>query len=1221
MKRRAIHGRPLIVSVVALLATGCADAAPGPWTETDSARWREVRPGGSGGFTSMEAPRRGIDFIYDVPEDVRHENRVRVEGAGVAIGDVDGDGLADLFFAGYGVDSRLYLNRGGWRFDDATEPAGVALSGVLARGAALVDLDGDGDLDLIVTVHGAPNRLLLNDGAGRFTEDPQAGFVASRASTTPALADIDRDGDLDLYVANYKTVQADDVLSDVQRGALSALRPGPDGTIDVPPFLAEHYRVDFDGRFVRWWELGEIDEMYLNDGSGRFTAVDLHATLGATAAVAPDSLRDWGLAARFSDWDGDGDPDLYVANDFNSPDGIWLNRGDGRFDPVSPRDIRSTSLSSMAVEFSDVERDGDLDIVTTDMLARDPALRLRQRPSFEQGPEPPGTVDTRLQLNRNALQLNRGDRSFAEAANAAGLAASDWTWGALFLDADLDGYEDLLVTTGHVWDQLDADVTEAVVSAPPGTIDWRRTLAMFPALAQENAAFRSLGAAGFEDATAAWSWSAGLDVSHGIAAGDLDADGDLDVVVTRLGAPPLLMRNESAAPRVLVRLLASNGNTRGVGARITAEGHRVGVQVDEIPAGGSYLSSSEPVAVFAVPADGSLRVTVDWPDGARSVLASAQANREYVIEHPGSAATEAGPSAETTVARFEDVSDLLSHVHVETDFDDRLRQPLLPISLSRLGPGLAWIDADEDGDPDLVVGSGRGGAPVIMANSGGTFDAPRALSAALPFDATGIMPHRGSGGTRLLLLGAGNYEASSAEDVVAQPSVVLLDPRRSTPSPADNPVLEGAPATTGPLAQADLDGDGDLDVFVGGRALPTQVPRGTDSRVLINDAGTLTFDPQRSAVFAGVGQVSGAVFTDIDSDGDPDLVLARSFAPPGVFLNDAGRFVDVTVELGLDGLVGRWNAVTAGDFDGDGSQDLVLAGWGDNAGLPPTYSVFHGDLDRNGQYDVLEAERTADGWRPLRRRDELQVGIPALASIPFADFADRPLEELLGDALNGMQRVDLAELRHVLLLNRGDRFEVRPLPPEVQRAPSFGLAVGDLDGDGHEDLFVSQNFYAGRPGSPRYDAGRGILLLGDGQGSFSAQSGLESGIAVYGDARGAALADFDADGRVDIAVGVNGGATRLFRNVTGREGLRVVLRGMDENPEAIGATLRLVYADGSVGPAREVRSGDGYWSRGEPTQTLGARGAPAAVRVRWPDGAVSEAVLAAGQSVIMISYP
>lgn len=1221
-----IGRRAPVAALAALLVAACGDGGPpGEWVARGDVRWRELHPGGAGGLERLDAPRRGVGFLYDVSETARYENRVLAEGAGVAVGDVDGDGLADLFFAGFGGPSALYRNEGGWRFEDVTSVAGLALEDALVRGAVLVDVDGDADLDLVATVHGGPNRLFLNDGAGVFSERHDAGFGVALGSTSAALADIDADGDLDLYVTNYKTRQADDLLSPVERSVLSRLRPGPDGRLPVPPRIAEHYHVDFDGRFVRWWELGERDELYLNDGAGRFAPTTLTDHLRvAEGSAALDSLRDWGLTARFSDWDGDGDPDLYVANDFNSADGIWINRGDGTFDAASPLAVRTTSLSSMAVDASDIDRDGDLDLVTTDMLARDPRRRLSQVPSFIPRPEPPGVIETRLQVNRNAVQLNRGDGTFAEVAHAAGLAASDWTWGALFVDVDLDGYEDLLVTTGHLWDQIDGDMDARMRATPPGATDWRRQLGMYPSLRQPNAAFRGRGG-GFEDVTDEWGWGGEPDISHGIATGDLDADGDLDVVVTRLGEPPLLFRNASRRPRVLVRLRGPAGNRHGVGARVTLRGHPVGDQIDEIAAGGSYLSSPEPAVAFAAVPEGAMEIVVEWPDGRRSVVPDVRANREYEVEAPAPAAPRgsAGGSAGRRALEgggaplFADVSGAIAHRHVETGHDDRERQPLIPVSLDRPGPGVSWIDVDGDGDADLLVGSGRGGSPVLIRNLGDGFDRPRALTPALGYDATTILGHRGRGGPELLI-GTSAYEIASSEAAARVPALVRVPAGGAAGAPA--PVLGSGepPSATGPLAQADVDGDGDLDVFVGGRAVPWLVPLPASSRLLRNDDGALVADTAGSSPFEAVGLVSGAAFADLDADGAPDLLLAMDWGPIRLFRNEGGRFRETTAEAGLDSLVGRWNAVAPGDFDGDGTLDFVATGWGDNLDVPPRYSIFLGDFDRNGSFDVLEAVRDTGVWRPLRRLDEVMRGLPTLNRLSFAEYRESTLTDLLGAGVEAAARVDVRELRHTVFLNRGGRFEPRPLPAEAQRAPAHGLAVGDLDGDGAEDLILSQNHYDVRPGVPRYDAGRGLWLRGDGTGGFSAVSADESGIRVYGDGRAVALADYDRDGRLDVAVGVNGAETRLFRNEGGRPGLRIRLRGPAGNPDAIGATLRIEYGDGSFGPARAVTSGSGYWAVSEATQTLGAAGPVAAVLVRWPGGGETRRIVGEGVDVVEV---
>jgi hypothetical protein len=1207
--------------------------------DEDGYRWRSLSVrGGDPGFTRIDAPRVGISFLYEVSEESRLENRILAEGGGVALGDVDRDGLPDLFFAGVSGRSALYRNLGGWRFEDVTQRAGLALAGLAARGAAFTDADGDGDLDLVVTVHGARNRLYVNDGSGLFVERSDAGFVTEAGSTTPALADVDGDGDLDLYVANYKTRQADDLFSPAQR-SFDRIRPDETGVVRLPAELEGHYRIEVEGTVTRRWELGEPDEFYLNDGSGRFGRVDFNGGrfLDETGQPLPVSPRDWGLSARFHDWDLDGDADLYVANDFSSPDHVWVNEGEGVFRAAPAIAIRTTSLSSMTV-FSDLDLDGDVDLLTTDMLARDRTRRLMQVPSVMPDPVAPGEIDPRPQVNRNTLQLNRGDATFAEAAWTAGIAASDWTWGALFLDVDLDGYEDLLVTTGHVWDQLDAD-THARLRAAPGAVDWRRELSAFPGLRQPNAAFRNRGDATFEDVSEDWGFGADADISHGIASADLDGDGDRDVVVTRFGDPPALYRNESNAERVAVRLAGEPPNTGAVGARVHLIGHPAGEQQKQVTAGGFYLSSSDGSVTFAADGAGDLELIVEWPGGRQTRIADIRPNRLYEIPQ-GEASPEAGgpatatglgPEAEPGTARdvqlthFVDESASLGHANVDTPFDDALLQPLLPNRLSQLGPGVTWLDTDGDGDPDLIIAGGRGGRLAFYRNDAGTLE-PMDLGwgdaawdqttvLGLPADPDGPVPVDAATGLRQdLLVGQMSYEASSPAEAVDIPSVVRMSLGGGRgPSGSVQPVVPGDRSTAGALAQADIDGDGDLDLFVGGRVIPAAYPIAASSRLLRNEGDRFLADSALSAPFVDVGLVSAAVFSDVDLDGDPDLVLAIEWGPVRVFRNEDGAFTDATEPLGLDEAVGRWNGITTGDLNADGYPDLVATGWGRNteyAEHGDRYTLVYGDLDRNGILDLVEALPSAGELRPLARLDQLGRGIPFLQRRPGGHeaFAAASLEDLFGEALPRAGQLEVLTLQHTLFLNRQTHFEAVPLPFAAQLAPASHVGVADLDGDGAEDVFITQNFFPLRRGIPRYDAGRSLWLRGDGRGGLTPVPGHVSGIAVYGDARGAAFADYDRDGRVDIVVAQNGSVTKLYRNVGAAPGLRVRLLGPPGNPQAIGASLRLVYEDG-FGPSREVRSGGGYWSRDEAVQTLGLSGRPTGIRVRWPNGRVSEARL------------
>lgn len=1181
------------------------------------------------------------------------DNRILAEGGGVALGDVDGDGLPDLFFAGVAGRSALYRNLGGWRFEDVTPRSGLALDGVAARGAAFADVDGDGDPDLVVTAHGARNRLFLNDGNGAFAERPDAGLVSAAGSTTPALADVDGDGDLDLYVANYKTRQADDLFSPEQR-SFDRLGPDETGAVRLPPELEEHYRIEVEGTVVRRWELGEPDEFYLNDGTGRFERVEFTGGRFLDEAGEPLSVspRDWGLSARFRDWDVDGDADLYVANDFSSPDHVWLNDGAGVFRAAPSIALRTTSLSSMTVDFSDLDRDGDVDLLTTDMLARGRERRLMQVPSVMPDPLDPGEIDLRPQVNRNTLQLNRGDATFAEIAWAAGIAASDWTWGALFLDVDLDGYEDLLVTTGHVWDQLDAD-THARLRAAPGAVPWQRELEAFPSLRQPNAAYRNRGDATFEDVSREWGFGADADISHGIASADLDRDGDLDLVVTRYGDPPALYRNETDAPRVAVRLVGAPPNTGGVGARIRLRGHPGGEQQKEVSAGGLYLSSGDGSVTFAASGEGPLELLVEWPGGGRTRVRDVRPNRAYEIWGPPGgppgpgAAPEPGaapgstPAAAAPDTHFVDESATLAHVHIDAPFDDALRQPLLPNRLSQLGPGVTWLDADGDGYPDLFVASGRGGRLAYYRNDAGSlrrvtaghvdagwgdvaWDQTTVLG--LPVGVGEVGPG-GDGSRQDLLVGQMSYEAASPGEAFEVSSVVRMPvPGSESGGRSTEPAVSGDRSAVGPLAQADVDGDGDLDLFVGGRVIPVAYPIAASSRLLRNEDGRFLPDSALSSPFVDVGLVSAAVFSDVDADGDADLVLAIEWGPVRVFRNHGGRFTDATRELGLGEAVGRWNGVTTGDLNGDGYPDIVATGWGSNtehAEHGDRYALVYGDLDRNGTLDLVEVVRSSSGeLLPLQRLDQLARGIPFLQRRPGGHeaFAGASLDDLFGNALSRSARLEVRVLRHTLFLNRRTHFEAIPLPVEAQRAPAFHAGVADLDGDGHEDVYLGQNFYPVRRGTPRYDAGRGLWLRGDGRGGLAPVPGQVSGIAVYGDARGAAFADYDRDGRVDIAVSQNGAGTRLYRNVGATPGLRVRLTGPPGNPQAIGAGLRLIYEDGP-GPLREVRSGGGYWSRDEAVQTMGMRGRPTALRVRWPDGGSTEVTLDRDASDIRLSMP
>ncbi len=1212
-RKRGVPAGAFGAAVVALALGSCGgERAPGPWVEEVGYRWRTLHPTGveGGGFVAHPPDQTGVTAANDLTEEAALENRTLADGSGVALADYDADGRVDLYLARIAGPNVLYRNLGGWRFEDVTASAGVGLGAHPSTSVAFADLDGDGDPDLLVGGIGVPQRLLRNEGDGRFTDvSGEAGFEVARASRSFALADVDGDGDLDLYVANNKTRVARDLFPpEEQTSDRIVVRVG--GRCAVAPDMAEHWQVDCLPAGVRRIELAEEDEFYLNDGTGRFERVPFTGGRfvgedGAPLAAAP---RDWGLSARFHDLNGDGAPDLYVCNDFETPDRIWVNDGGGRFRAAPPEMIRTTSLACMALDFADVDRDGLEDLFTADMEPLGRQRRLRTIPPMQSDTTPPGGWRLRVQRARNTLQMARGDGTYYDVAPWAGVSGSEWTWASLFLDADLDGFEDLLVANGHVWDLLDADTGFRVARAR-GAVDWREEQRLYPPMPVRNFAFRNRGDGTFEEVGERWRFASEPDISHGMAVGDLDGDGDLDVVVTRLRAVPRLLENRAAAPRVVVRPVGRAPNTGGIGAIIRVRGGAVPVQVKEVSEASSYLSDSDGARVFAAGDATALTVEIRWPGGATSRLEGIPPDRELEVFEPEAAAGEAGRAhRETEPPLFRKI--VLETGHAEPFFDELARQPLLPERLAQAGPGVSWIDLDADGDPDLVVGSGRGGRPSVFRNRSGRLEPADLALPVAPLDQTTILPLPGDGGRPRLLVGRMSYEAPTPDDARAMAAVVELSlPPDLSGTASRRDAIPGMVPSVGALALADVDADGDLDLFVGARVYPARYPLPAPSRLYRNEGTEWRADPAVAALLEHAGIVSAALFTDIDGDGDPDLALAFDWGPIRILRNDGGRFRDVTRAWGLEGNSGRWNGLASGDLDEDGRPDLIATSWGWNTGIRvdddrPLY-LYHGDLDGNGTYETIRAQQDpgVGGVAPLEDLRRLVSALPAIQRTvgSFAEYAGVTMRGLLGEGISRLEPAVVRTLSHTVFLNRPEGFEARPLPLVAQMAPGFHAGVADHDGDGHDDVFMTQNFFATVPGVARYDAGRSLWLAGDGEGDLTPVDGARSGIAIYGDPRGAALADFDGDARIDLAVSQNGAETVVYRNVGARPGLRVRLRGPATNPLAIGAALRVRYADGA-GPLREIQAGSGYWSMNDATQVLGLREDPRALWVRSPDG-------------------
>jgi len=1176
------------------------------------------------GFTLLDPSKTGITFTNTLEEWQGASNRVLFNGSGLATGDFDNDGWPDVFFCGLNTPNRLYRNLGEWRFKDVTEESGIVCPGQFFRGAVFADLNGDGALDLLVATTGQGVRCFQNDGRGKFSDVTAAARTGSpHGSMTLALADVDGNGTLDLYVANNRT---DDMRD---RGQVNLRLVN--GKMAVPPELQDRLLV-VNGQVL---EHGEPDQLYLNDGRGRFTPVSWTGGRFRTEEGGPLTQlpRDWGLTAAFRDLNDDGFPDLYVCNDFWTPDRVWLNDNKGRFRAAPKLALRNMSASSMGVDFADIDRDGLTDFFVVDMLSRDPRLRKRQKLAQPSIASSLGMIEDRPQFMRNTLFLNRGDGTFAEIAHYTGLAASEWSWQPMFLDVDLDGYEDLLITSGHAKDVQDLDAAAQIRARQHSwkgfaneaerqrafTKELMENMRFYPRLDTPIVAFRNRGDLHFEDVTAAWGTDQNA-VHHAIALADFDRDGDLDFAVNNLGGAAGLYRNDTAAARVAVRLKGLPPNTQGIGAKVRLLGGAVTNQSQEVVSGGRYMSGSEPLLMFAAGKSAAgMTLEVTWRNQRLSRLTNVRANRLYEIEERSAASNPPGSitsqpqtaNHELRTKLFQDASHLLKHAHHETPFDDFAEQSLLPFKLSQRGPGVAWADLDDDGAEELCIGSGRGGklAAYRVTASGGFEPLPTLATGPLPDDTTGLVQWFTASGQRALLVGLAGYEDSSS------PSLIGL--RLRDGAMVSSNLFPNLTSSNGALAVSDFDGDGDLDLFAGGGPILGRYPLASPSRIYRCVGDRLELDQENTQRLAETGLVNGAVWSDLNQDGFAELILACEWGPIRILRNNRGRLEAWNAPIStpnpglstLDQLTGWWRGVTTGDLDGDGQLDIVAANWGLNSAYeasPQTPLRMHfGDFAERGGIDLIETE-----YDPIRRTTTPRRMLDALAvAMPFLReqysnhkaFSETTVAELLGSRAARGQVASVMTLASTAFYNRGEHFNALALPREAQLAPAFSVNIADADGDGREDLFLSQNFFATQPEMPRLDAGRGLWLRGQGSETLEPMSARESGLEVYGEQRGAALADFDRDGRVDLVVAQNGAATKVFRNALARPGLRVRLAGPAGNPVGLGAILRLRFGE-RWGPVREIHGGSSYWSQESSCQVMSLPQPATAISVLWPGG-------------------
>jgi hypothetical protein len=1061
-------------------------------------------------FTLLSPEETGVTFNNIIQEEPQIYNHLKwaavYQGAGLAVGDINNDDLPDLFFAGNIVNDALYLNTGDLQFEEITDQARIARDKGWSTGVTMADVNQDGYLDIYVCRFGwssSPddkrNLLYINNQDNTFTEQgAQYGVNDGGFSTQATFFDMDKDGDLDLYVANQP----------------------PDSR------LISRYQIDLAA--IRE---GISDRLYRNDGT-HFTDVTKAAGIFNQA---------YGLNAIASDLNGDGWTDIYVSNDYEEPDMMYINNKNGTFTNTIQQAVKHISFYAMGSDVADFNNDGLPDIGVVDMAAED-----HFRSKTNMGSMRPATFWNNIARGKhyqymfNTLQVNNGNGSFSDIGQLAGMSKTDWSWAILFADLDNDGWKDITITNGIKKDIRNNDFLGNIrkqVEAGNTEFQVMDLVNMLPSNPVPNYIYQNNGDYTFSNKAQEWGVSE-PGFSNGASFADLDGDGDLELIFNNVDSPASIYENRRGRANRYIRfkLEGDARNTFALNAKVRIEYEGL-QQVQELTLTRGYLSSSEPILHFGTgSAEKVEKAIITWPDGQETVMNDLSTNRVYEVRYQ-KAEKEMAKQAAPPQPLLQEITPEtgLAITHQENDFDEFEREILLPHKQSENGPYMATGDVNGDGLEDFYLGGAMGFAGALyLQNADGTFAAsPQdAFAKDQAFEDLGSLLFDADGDNDLdlyVVSGGTEHQPGSAN---YQDRIYRNDgPGNFTRANVLPTFYE-----SGQIVKAnDFDGDGDLDLFVGGRAVPGKYPAPANSYLLQNDNGTFSdVTADYAPMLRALGLVTDALFSDYDQDGDDDLLIVGEWMSIRVLNNENGRFSEKSADLGLSYTEGWWWSIEQGDFDGDGDPDYIVGNLGRNkkfkASKEKPFMVYQKDFDENGSNDVVLASFSGDKPVPVRGRECSSEQMPFIAEkFPtYQEFASASLDQIYtAEALENANQREVHTFKSAFLRNDGTTFTKTELPVEAQFAPVKDIAVLDVNNDGNLDALLVGNHYGAEVETIRYDAGIGVCLLGDGKGSFAPAPVKESGFFTRHDAR--SICRMEGKGAPLLVVGNNQGPLQVFR--------------------------------------------------------------------------------------------